>query len=228
MDCPSRMKADSRWLSGGAPKTAARPCQPRGPPPPRCAEESEAFGGEPRRLRSNRAHERSEVAARRRADAPARKGPEREEDAPEANLPIGERRGRERNGPFRPERTVGAKSRAVGAGAFGRSGGVRACRRAARPAWGAPRIRRMRAIRPRRNTAFAAWPRPGGADGRPAVREALGRASAPVPPLRAEGTTFGFPYGASLALAPTLRRRSAAGSRRIEDNPPYHGRARYP
>ena len=32
-----------------------------------CAEESEAFGGKPRRLRSNRAHERSEVAARSRA-----------------------------------------------------------------------------------------------------------------------------------------------------------------
>ena len=31
-----------------------------------CAEESEAFGGKPRRLRSNRAHERSEVAARSR------------------------------------------------------------------------------------------------------------------------------------------------------------------
>jgi hypothetical protein len=46
----------------------ARPCQPRGPPPPRCAEESEAFGGEPRRLRSNRAHERSEVPARGRAE----------------------------------------------------------------------------------------------------------------------------------------------------------------
>ena len=122
----------------------------------------------------------------------------------------------------------GANCAALGTGAFGRAGIVRACRRAARPAWGAPRICRMRAIRPRRNTAFAAWPRPGGADGRPAVREALGRASAPVPPLRARGTTFGFPYGASLALAPTLRRRSAAGSRRIEDNPPYHGRARYP
>jgi len=77
-------------------------------------------------------------------------------------------------------RLAGAESRAVGAGAFGRSGGVRACRRAARPAWCAPRIRRMRAIPPRRNTAFAAWPRPGGADGRPAVREALGRASVPV------------------------------------------------
>ena len=103
-----------------------------------------------------------------------------------------------RSGPFRAGASAaGAKSRAVGAGAFGRSGGVRACRRAARPAWGAPRIRRMRAIRPRRNTAFAAWPRPGGADGRPAVREALGRASAPVPPLRARGTTFGFLYDAA-------------------------------
>ena len=135
-----------------------------------------------------------------------------------------------RSGPFRAGASAaGAKSRAVGAGAFGRSVVVRACHRAARPAWGAPRIRRMRAIRPRRNTAFAAWPRPGGADVRPAVREALGRASAPVQPLRAEGTTFGFPYGASLALAPTLRRRSAAvvygppGSR-IAPN----GRARYP
>ena len=43
------------------------------------------------------------------ADAPMRKGPEREADAAEANLPIGERRARERNGPFRAERTVGAK-----------------------------------------------------------------------------------------------------------------------
>ena len=51
------------------------------------------------------------------ADAPARKGPERDTDTPEANLPIGERRGRERNGPFRPERTVGAKSRARSGGA---------------------------------------------------------------------------------------------------------------
>lgn len=33
----------------------------------RCAEESAAFGGKPRRLRSNRAHERSEVTARGRA-----------------------------------------------------------------------------------------------------------------------------------------------------------------
>ena len=49
----------------------------------------------------------------------------------------------------------------------------------------------------RRSTAFAAWPRPGGADGRPAVREALGRASAPVPPLRARGTTFGSLYDAA-------------------------------
>ena len=38
-----------------------------------------------------------------------RKGPEREADAAEANLPIGERRARERNGPSRAERTVGAK-----------------------------------------------------------------------------------------------------------------------
>ena len=44
----------------------------------------------------------------------------------------------------------------------------------------------------RRNTAFAAWPRPGGADGRPAVRGALGRASAPVPPsaLKAAPSVF--------------------------------------
>ncbi len=96
--------------------------------PLRCAAESEAFGGQPRRLRSNRAHERSEVAARSRADAPMRQGPEREADAPEANLPIGERRGRERNGPFRPERTVGAKSRARSGGALdtrlGKSAGI--------------------------------------------------------------------------------------------------------
>ena len=62
------------------------------------------------------------------ADAPARKGPEREADAPEANLTIGERRGRERNGPFRPERTVGAKSRARSGGALdtrlGKSAGI--------------------------------------------------------------------------------------------------------
>ena len=32
----------------------------------------------------------------------------------------------------------------------------------------------------------------------------------PRPVLRAGGTTFGLPYGASLTLAPTLRRRSAA------------------
>ena len=44
-----------------------------------------------------------------KADAPMRKGPEREADAAEANLPIGERRARKRNGPFRAERTVGAK-----------------------------------------------------------------------------------------------------------------------
>ena len=56
-----------------------------------CAEESEAFGGKPRRLRSNRAHERSEVAARSRADAPERKGPDRDADAAEANLAIGEK-----------------------------------------------------------------------------------------------------------------------------------------
>ena len=48
-------------------------------------------------------------AVRPLADAPMRKGPEREADAAEANLPIGERRDRERNGPFRAERTVGAK-----------------------------------------------------------------------------------------------------------------------
>ena len=99
-----------------------------------------------------------------------------------------------RSGPFRAGASAaGAKSRAVGAGAFGRSVVVRACRRAARPAWGAPRIRRMRAIRPRRNTAFAAWPRPGGADVRPAVREALGRASAPVPPSALEAPPSVFP-----------------------------------
>ena len=43
------------------------------------------------------------------AGAPMRKGPEREADAADANLVIGERRGHERNGPFRAERTVGAK-----------------------------------------------------------------------------------------------------------------------
>ena len=65
------------------------------------------------------------------------------------------------------------------------------------------------------------WPSGRPRAARPRVR--------PRPVLRARGTTFGFPYGASLALAPTLRRRSAAGSRRIEDNPPYQrGRARYP
>ena len=32
----------------------------------------------------------------------------------------------------------------------------------------------------------------------------------PRPVLRADGTTSGLPYSASLALAPTLRRRSAA------------------
>ena len=47
------------------------------------------------------------------ADAPMRKGPERDADAAEANLPIGERRSRERNGPFRAERTVGAKCDAI-------------------------------------------------------------------------------------------------------------------
>jgi hypothetical protein len=34
--------------------------------------------------------------------------------------------------------------------------------------------------------------------------------------LRVEGTTFGLPYGASLALVPILRRRSAALSYRTE------------
>ena len=62
--------------------------------------------------------------------------------------------------------------------------GVRACRRVSRPACGGPRIRRMRDIPLRRNTAFAGCPRPGGADGRPAVRKPLGRASAPVNPPR--------------------------------------------
>ena len=81
-------------------------------------------------------------------------------------------------------RLKGANCAALGTGAFGRSGVVRACHRAARPAWGAPRIRRMRAIPLRRNTAIAAWPRPGGADERPAVRAALGRASAPSRPPR--------------------------------------------
>ena len=90
-----------------------------------------------------------------------------------------------RSGPFRVGASAtGAVSRAVGAGAFGRSAGVRACRRVLRPAWCVPRIRRMRDIPLRRNTAFAACPRPGGADGRPAVREPLGRASAHVTPPR--------------------------------------------
>ena len=93
--------------------------------------------------------------------------------------------------------SAGAESRAVGAGAFGRSGGVRACRRVSRPACGGPRIRRMRDIPPRRNTAFAACPRPGGADGRPAVREPLGRASAPVPPLRAISPCVSVLYDAA-------------------------------
>ena len=94
-------------------------------------------------------------------------------------------------------RLAGAESRAVGAGAFGRSGGVRACRRVSCPACGGPRIRRMRDIPPRRNTAFAACPRPGGADGRPAVREPLGRASAPVPPLRAISPCVAIFYDAA-------------------------------
>jgi hypothetical protein len=42
-----------------------------------------------------------------------RKGPEHEVDAADANLVIGERRGHERNGPFRAERTVGAKCDAI-------------------------------------------------------------------------------------------------------------------
>ena len=45
------------------------------------------------------------------------------------------------------------------------------------------------------------------ASGRPRCARPRGR---PRPVLRAGGTTFGLPYGASLALAPTLRRRSAA------------------
>ena len=93
--------------------------------------------------------------------------------------------------------SAGAESRAVGAGAFGRSWVVRACRRVSRPAWGGPRIRRMRDIPPRRNTAIAACPRPGGADGRPAVREPLGRASAPVPPLRAISPCVSLLYDAA-------------------------------
>ena len=39
----------------------------------KCAAESEAFGGKPRRLRSNRAHERSEVAARSRVRTRAKR-----------------------------------------------------------------------------------------------------------------------------------------------------------
>ena len=49
--------------------------------------------------------------------------------------------------------------------------------------------------------------RRGGASGRPRCARLRVR---PRPVLRAGGTTFGLPYGASLALAPTLRRRSAA------------------
>ena len=49
--------------------------------------------------------------------------------------------------------------------------------------------------------------RRGGASGRPRCARPRVR---PRPVLRAGGTTFGLPYGASLALAPTLRRRSAA------------------
>ena len=49
--------------------------------------------------------------------------------------------------------------------------------------------------------------RRGGASGRPRCARPRVR---PRPALRAGGTTFGLPYGASLALAPTLRRRSAA------------------
>ena len=94
-------------------------------------------------------------------------------------------------------RLAGAESRAVGAGAFGRSWVVRACRRVSRPACGGPRIRRMRDIPPRRDTAFAACPRPGGADGRPAVREPLGRASVPVPPLRAISPCVSLLYDAA-------------------------------
>ena len=56
-------------------------------------------------------------AVRPLADAPMRKGPEREADTADANLVIGERRGRKRNGPFRAERTVGAESRARSGGA---------------------------------------------------------------------------------------------------------------
>ena len=46
--------------------------------------------------------------------------------------------------------------------------------------------------------------RRGGASGRPRCARPRVR---PRPALRAGGTTFGLPYGASLALAPTLRRR---------------------
>ena len=117
-----------------------------------------------------------------------------------------------RSGPFRLGASAsGAESRAVGAGAFGRSGGIRACRRAARPAWGAPRIRRMRAIPLRRNTAFAAWPRPGGADERPAVREALGRASAPVPSSALKAPPSVFP------TAQAWRLRLPSFSRAVEN-----------
>ena len=49
--------------------------------------------GTPERASANRA------GLRPLADAPMRQGPEREADAAEANLAIGERRGRERNGP---------------------------------------------------------------------------------------------------------------------------------
>ena len=49
--------------------------------------------------------------------------------------------------------------------------------------------------------------RRGGASGRPRCARPRVR---PRPALRAGGTTFGLPYGASLTLAPTLRRRSAA------------------
>ena len=75
-------RTGKRGRSDRRKEAPARPCQPRGPPPPRCAEESEAFGGEPRRLRSNRAHERSEVAARRRAE----RRPQRSRDRKRANV----------------------------------------------------------------------------------------------------------------------------------------------
>ena len=111
-----------------------------------------------------------------------------------ANRQIGFGRVRFALRPF-PHRCVGkgANYAALGTGAFGRAGVVRACHRAARPAWGAPRIRRMRAIPLWRNTAIAAWPRPGGADERPAVREALGRASAPVPSSALKAPPSVFP-----------------------------------